>query len=44
MSSIFLKQVSRLVKFGTSEDFESAKDAMTAVGSDYSQFPVEIHG
>lgn len=44
MSAHLLRSLSRLWRFGNSDDFDSIKEAMAGIGSDYSQLPIEVHG
>ena len=44
MSAHMLKGLSRLWRFGTSDDFESIQDSMKAISNDYNQLPIDVHG
>ena len=44
MSAHFLKQISRLWRFGNTDDFDSIKEAMSQIGGKYDQLPIEVHG
>ena len=39
-----LKSLSRLFRFGSSDEFDSMSAAQNAIGTDYSQLPLEVHG
>jgi hypothetical protein len=40
LMATFLKQCSRIWKFGTSDDFDSIKEALSIVGSDFTKMPI----
>ena len=44
LTPTFLKQTSRLWKFGTSDDFESIREALSQVGNDMTKMPIQVHG